>query len=42
MLTARKQERDVVAGLSLGARDYLVKPFMPAEFLVRIQKVLET
>ena len=42
MLTARKQERDVVTGLSLGARDYLVKPFMPAELLMRIQKILET
>lgn len=42
MLTARRQEQDVVAGLSLGARDYLVKPFMPEELLMRIQKILDT
>ena len=42
MLTARKQERDVVTGLSLGASDYLVKPFMPEELLMRIQKLLGT
>lgn len=42
MLTARKQARDVVTGLSLGASDYLVKPFMPEELLMRIQKLLGT
>ena len=41
MLTARKLEKDVVAGLSLGAQDYLVKPFMAEEFLIRVQKLLE-
>ncbi|HYD29560.1 MAG TPA: response regulator [Azospirillaceae bacterium] len=40
MLTARRQERDIVAGLSLGARDYLVKPFMPEELVARIRKIL--
>ncbi len=40
MLSARKQERDVVGGLAEGANDYLVKPFMPEELAVRIQKVL--
>lgn len=28
MLTARKQERDILDALELGARDYLVKPFI--------------
>lgn len=42
MLTARRQEQDVVAGLSLGACDYLVKPFMPKELLMRIQRILDT
>ena len=40
MLTARRQEQDVVAGLSLGAQDYLVKPFLPDELVLRIQRVL--
>jgi DNA-binding response OmpR family regulator len=40
MLTARRQEEDVVAGLSLGAQDYLVKPFLPDELVLRIQRIL--
>ena len=40
MLTARKQERDIVAALSSGARDYLVKPFMPEELIMRIRNLL--
>ena len=40
MLSARKQERDVVGGLAEGASDYLVKPFMPEELAMRIQKAL--
>lgn len=40
MLTARKQENDVVEGLSLGAADYLVKPFSPDELIGRIARVL--
>lgn len=39
MLSARKQERDVVGGLAEGANDYLVKPFMPEELAARILKV---
>ncbi len=41
MLSARKDERDVVGGLSLGAEDYLVKPFIPEELAVRIDKTLQ-
>lgn len=40
MLSARKQERDVVGGLAGGADDYLVKPFMPEELAVRVNKAL--
>lgn len=40
MLTARKQENDVVEGLSLGAADYLVKPFSPSELVARIGQLL--
>jgi len=42
MLTARRQEQDVVAGLSLGAPDYLVKPFLPDELVLRIQRILRS
>lgn len=40
MLTARSRERDVVTGLELGASDYMVKPFSPAELVARVKKVL--
>ena len=40
MLTARGDERDKVAGLEVGADDYVTKPFSPRELLARIQAVL--
>jgi DNA-binding response OmpR family regulator len=40
MLTARKQESDIVSALSKGARDYLVKPFLPEELIIRIRNLL--
>lgn len=40
MLSARSQESDIVSALRLGARDYLVKPFMPEELLARIERIL--
>ena len=40
MLTARDDTADVVAGLELGADDYLTKPFEPAELAARIRAVL--
>ncbi|MDR3208044.1 MAG: response regulator transcription factor [Oscillospiraceae bacterium] len=36
MLTARDQDIDKIKGLSLGADDYMVKPFNPMELLARI------
>lgn len=40
-LTARGSRRDIFVGRSLGADDYLVKPFDPEEFLIAIEKRLE-
>lgn len=40
MLTAKSREKDVVTGLDLGATDYVIKPFSPAELVARIKKVL--
>jgi len=40
MLTARGEEMDRVIGLSVGADDYLVKPFSPRELLARIKALL--
>jgi DNA-binding response OmpR family regulator len=42
MLTARKQEKDIVAALELGANDYLVKPFIPEELIARLGRLIET
>jgi len=40
LLTAKGDESDRVVGLSLGADDYLVKPFFPAELVARVDAVL--
>jgi len=39
MLTARGEEVDKIVGLSVGADDYLVKPFSPRELVARIKAV---
>jgi len=36
LLTARTTEEDVLAGLGVGARDYLMKPFSPQELEARV------
>jgi DNA-binding response OmpR family regulator len=38
MLTGRGREEDVVRGFELGATDYIVKPFSPAELAVRVRR----
>ena len=39
MLTARVEESDKLAGLELGADDYLTKPFSPRELVARVRAV---
>jgi DNA-binding response OmpR family regulator len=40
MLTARREERDRILGLEMGADDYVVKPFSPQELVSRVKAVL--
>ncbi|NTV88839.1 MAG: response regulator transcription factor [Clostridiales bacterium] len=40
MLTAKSQDIDKIAGLELGADDYMVKPFNPRELVARINTIL--
>jgi two-component system alkaline phosphatase synthesis response regulator PhoP len=40
MLTARSEEMDRVAGLRVGADDYLTKPFSPRELVARVEAIL--
>jgi CheY-like chemotaxis protein len=40
MLTARKQEDDIVGALQLGADDFVVKPFIPEEVMSRLARLL--
>lgn len=40
LLTARSEESDRIIGLRLGADDYVIKPFSPAELVARVDAVL--
>lgn len=40
MLTARGEETDRIVGLTIGADDYVTKPFSPAELVARVKAVL--
>ncbi len=40
MLTAKGEEADIVAGLELGANDYIAKPFSPKVLIARIRAIL--
>ena len=41
MLSARGEEYDKINGFSLGADDYVVKPFSPKELLLRVEAILK-
>jgi len=40
MLTSKSEEQDKIAGLEMGADDYLTKPFSPGELLARVKSIL--
>ncbi len=40
MLTAKAEEADRIAGLELGADDYITKPFSPREVVARVRALL--
>jgi two-component system phosphate regulon response regulator PhoB len=41
ILTAKGQDADRQAALSLGANDFLIKPFSPKKLLARITEILD-
>lgn len=41
MLSGRRKEKDVMAGVSAGANDYIAKPFRPDELVSRIGRFVE-
>ena len=40
-ISARDADIDRVLGLELGSSDYIAKPFLPRELIIRVQKLLE-
>ena len=41
MLSARRQEQDILSALELGASDYVTKPFIPDELVARLSRLIE-
>ena len=42
MLSARRQDRDIVDALELGASDYVTKPFIPDELVARLARLIKS
>lgn len=42
MLTAKSHEKDMIRALDLGADDYIIKPFRPAELAARLRRHLKS
>lgn len=40
-ISARDHDLDIIAGLELGGDDYIAKPFMPMELVIRSKKIIE-
>jgi CheY-like chemotaxis protein len=40
LLTARQRESDIIRGFTLGADDYVVKPFSPMELVARLKRLI--
>ena len=41
IMSVKDREEEIVKGLSMGAEDYVVKPFNSLELVARVRKVLE-
>jgi len=41
LLTARQQESDIIRGFTMGADDYVVKPFSPMELVARLKRLMQ-
>jgi len=41
LLTARQREGDIIRGFTLGADDYVVKPFSPMELVARLKRMIQ-
>ena len=40
MVTSREQDTDILEAVKIGAADYVVKPFVPTEFMARVARII--
>ena len=40
MVTSREQDTDILEAAKIGAADYVVKPFVPTEFMARVARII--